>query len=180
MRLSIILLVAISLALFVDTNARSIEGITENGRTFLRGLGSVEEVGDSEDSQEERGIKKFPTLEKLKNLRKVERIKEIKEALALAKIEVKAAAEAAAKAAKAQKVAAISAQLDDATVQKILKDPEIKKAVFGAWHQAKLDPQLVFNAFALPGKYTAAKWDGIANSYLDYVTKIALAAARAT
>ncbi|KAK1944400.1 hypothetical protein P3T76_004312 [Phytophthora citrophthora] len=174
MRLSVVVLLAASFALSVHTctcaNSKAIDEIAEGGRTFLRGLDSLEEGPDNDDSEEERGIKKFPTLEKLKNLRKVERIKEIEEALALAKIEVKAAAEAAAKAAKAQKIAAISEQLDDATVQKILKDPEVKNAVFAAWHQAKLDPQLVFNAFALPGKYTAAKWDRIAIAYLNYVT----------
>ncbi|KAG1695954.1 hypothetical protein DVH05_018941 [Phytophthora capsici] len=179
MRLSILLL-ATSLFLFADTSAQSIDGITEGGRMIRHGLDNVVKGPNNGESEEERGVKKFPTLEKLKDLRKAERLKEIKEALALAKIEVKAAAEAAAKATKAQKVAAISAQLDDATAQKILKDPEFKNTFFGAWHQAKVDPQLVFNAFALPGKYSTAKWNGIAVAYLDYTRDMALAAARAT
>ncbi|KAG7377209.1 hypothetical protein PHYPSEUDO_012026 [Phytophthora pseudosyringae] len=197
MRLSLVLLVAATLTLWADSNARSadtmthphlrqkatssdvVEGTAENedGQTSLRLLKNVEIADDREDSEEERGFNKFPTLEKLKALRKVERIMEVKEALAHAKGAVKAAAEAAAKD---KRVEAISAQLDDATVKSMLKDPKVNNAVFDAWHQAKLDPQLVFNAFALRGKFTNAKWDGIANAYLDYATKMALAAAKAT
>ncbi|OWZ02018.1 hypothetical protein PHMEG_00026499 [Phytophthora megakarya] len=150
----------------------------------LRGLKTVEKV-DEIHNPEVRGINKFPALEKLKNLRKIERIKEMQEALARAKVNVKeaaeaaakAAAEAAAKAAKAKLIQAIADQLDDITVKKLLQDPEAKKAVFEAWYKEKISPQLVYNSFELPGKYTDAKWKKIGEGYLDFDLDMRLAAA---
>ncbi|POM80806.1 Putative RxLR effector [Phytophthora palmivora] len=190
MRLSVILLVTIILTLLVAINALSTtvhqrlkqnmalsDGVGAVGHKFWRVLKAVGEIDKSRDSEEERGLNRFPTLDQLKRLRKAERIKEIKEALTISKMNVKTAAEAAAKATKAKQVEAIAAQLDDAMVQKILKDPDVKDAVFKAWHQEKLHPQLVFDSFALPGKFTTAKWNGIGVAYLDFVTTMAKAAA---
>ncbi|OWY94283.1 hypothetical protein PHMEG_00036029 [Phytophthora megakarya] len=158
----------------ISSDGTNRETITR--QKYLRDLKTVEEV-DEIHNHEDRGINKFPALEKLKNLRKIERIKEMQEALARAKVNVKEAAEAAAKAAKAKRVQAIADQLDDKTVATILKDPQVKKAVFEAWYKEDLHPQLVYNSFALPGKYTDAKWKKIGGGYLDFDLDMRLAAA---
>ncbi|KAF1791063.1 hypothetical protein GQ600_4048 [Phytophthora cactorum] len=117
------------------------------GQAFLRVLKSVEAVDASEGPEEERGLNGLSGWTKLNNLRKAERIKEIKEALAIAKVQVKVAAEAAAKAAaKAKEVKRIADQLDDVTVENMLKDPVFKDSVFKAWHKDNIHPQLVFDS----------------------------------
>ncbi|ETM33012.1 hypothetical protein L914_19703 [Phytophthora nicotianae] len=198
MRLSLVLLATAGFALPADTNARSTDAITHPrlrqkvtspdtvdaidagnlvNQAFFRVLKSVETVAAHADPEEERGLNGLSGWTKLKNLRKAERIKEIKEALAIAKVQVKAAADAAA--AKAAQVKNIADQLDDATIQEILKNPKFKDKMFSTWHKDNVDPQLIFNALALLGKYTQAKWDGIAIAYLDFSTKMAIAAAKA-
>ncbi|KAG3004038.1 hypothetical protein JG687_00016948 [Phytophthora cactorum] len=202
MRLSLVLLVTAALFLLADTSARSTDLTTRQhlrqkvtlsnavgasdlgnlgGQAFLRVLKSVEAVDASEGPEEERGLNGLFGWTKLNNLRKAERIKEIKEALAIAKVQVKVAAEAAAKAAaKAKEVKRIADQLDDVTVENMLKDPVFKDSVFKAWHKDNIHPQLVFDSLALPRKYTTAKWIKIGVAYTDYATKMAMAAARIT
>ncbi|KAF4035386.1 RXLR domain-containing protein [Phytophthora infestans] len=204
MRLSLILLATASVALLVDTSARPTDTGTRKrlkqktvstnddandaesleSQAFRRVLKSVEAIEATEllteDSKEERILNGLSGWKRLQNLRKAEGIKEIREALDIAKVEVKAVAEAAEKAAKAAQVQKIADQLDDVTVKNMLKNVDTKSAVFHAWHKENVHPQLVFSAFAQHVKFSNDKWNKIAIQYLDFVTDMAKAAAKAT
>ncbi|KAE9017862.1 hypothetical protein PF011_g6500 [Phytophthora fragariae] len=140
----------------------------------------VEESDDSEDVEEERGGNAISSAAlKWKKLRTGPRLKELEEALSIAKTQVKAAAQAAAQAAtKAEKMKALSKFLDDAEVVKMAKNAAYRSDVYNGWHKMGIEPQTVYTTIAESGKYTTLKWEKIAGGYLNYVTDIALAAAK--
>ncbi|KAH7460770.1 hypothetical protein PRIC1_006179 [Phytophthora ramorum] len=187
MRLLFNLLVVAALTLLASTNAQSIDTVAHQrqranfeSHKLLRSLKTnIEDVVEDSGDVEEERAPKFLTMKQLQKLRKSERIKEIKEVLAIGMVNGKAAAQAAAAAAKNKKVATISTQLDDNAAE-MLKTKSLKNEVFIRWHNDGVHPQAIFDALAQPGKYSGAKWNGIAIAYLNFASDMAKAAAKAS